>query len=42
MVTRAMPGNAGLVNAVAVSGITVGQLVMIAGLALVLAPGLPI
>lgn len=37
MVTRAMPGNAGLVNAVAVSGITVGQLVMIAGLALVLA-----
>jgi len=37
MVTRAMPGNAGVVNAVAVSGITVGQLVMIAGLALVLA-----
>ena len=37
MVTRAIPGNAGLVNAVAVSGITVGQFVMIAGLALVLA-----
>ena len=37
MVTRAMPGRAGLVNSVAVSGITVGQLVMIAGLAVVLA-----
>jgi MFS family permease len=37
MVTRAMPGNAGLVNAVAVSGVTFGQLVMIAGLAVVLA-----
>ena len=37
MVTRAMPGRAGIVNSVAVSGITVGQLVMIAGLAVVMA-----
>jgi predicted MFS family arabinose efflux permease len=37
MVTRAMPGRAGIVNSIAVSGITVGQLVMIAGLAFVLA-----
>jgi predicted MFS family arabinose efflux permease len=37
MVTRAMPGRAGLVNSIAISGITVGQLVMIGGLSFVLA-----
>ena len=37
MVTRAIPGRAGVVNSLAVSGMTVGQLLMIAGLAVVLA-----
>jgi MFS family permease len=36
MVTRAIPRRAGLVNAVAAAGIPVGQLVMMAGLAVVL------
>jgi len=36
MVTRAFPGRAGLANAVVSSGMSVGQLVMIAGLAAVL------
>ncbi len=37
MVTRAFPGRAGLANAVAMSGMCAGQLVMIAGLTAVLA-----
>jgi predicted MFS family arabinose efflux permease len=37
MVTRAMPGRAGLVNAIAVAGIPAGQLVMMAALTVVLA-----
>jgi len=36
MVTRAYPGRVGLANAVAISGMSVGQLVMIAALAFVL------
>jgi len=36
MVTRVMPGRAGLANAVAMSGLSVGQLVMMAALTLVL------
>src|SRR5258706_7572682 len=37
MVTRAFPGRAGLANAIAMSGMSVGQLIMVAVLAAVLA-----
>ena len=38
MITRFFPGRAGLANAVAISGMALGQLVIIAALAVVLAP----